>query len=166
MDQGIRADLQNWNLNTRHSVYPGHSFFWWGVIIPLQNIQSLYTKRQMTQVCLIIIKCKYFSTILTIWTLTVDSLVSWGVRTHRLHLYKELIPRPANECSGYDIKQSDGEVPALEICEKWRTLSLALFPSPLWPGIVTPEWVLSMGQIEESLSKQMTAVKLWHWHDG
>ena len=30
----------------------------------------------------------------------------------------------------------------------WSTPSLPLFPGPLQPGVVAPDWVLSMGQIE------------------
>ena len=30
----------------------------------------------------------------------------------------------------------------------WSTLSLTSVPGPLWPGVVAPERVLSMGQIE------------------
>ena len=43
------------------------------------------------------------------------------------------------------LKQSDGEVPVmLELWGMWSTPSL---PS-LWTGVVAPDWVLSMGQIE------------------
>ena len=47
---------------------------------------------------------------------------------------------PPNECSGYDTKQSDGEVPAM--LELWRmrsTHSMPLLPGPLWPGVVAPD---------------------------
>ena len=53
---------------------------------------------------------------------------------------------PPNECPGYDIKQSDGEVPAMQ--ELWgmrSTPSLPSIPGPLWPGIVAPDRALSMG---------------------
>ena len=30
----------------------------------------------------------------------------------------------------------------------WSTTSLPSLPGPLWPGVVAPERVLSMGQIE------------------
>ena len=30
----------------------------------------------------------------------------------------------------------------------WSTLSLPLLPGPLWPRVVTPDRVLTMGQIE------------------
>ena len=52
---------------------------------------------------------------------------------------------PHNECPGYDIKQSDGEVPVmLEVWGIWGTPSLQLLPGPLWPGMVAPDWALSM----------------------
>ena len=54
---------------------------------------------------------------------------------------------PPYECPGYDIKQSDGEAPALEVWGMWSTLSLPLLPGPLWPKVVAPDRVLSMGQI-------------------
>ena len=54
-----------------------------------------------------------------------------------------------NECPGYDTKQSDGEVPVmLELWEMQGTPSLPSLPIPLWPGVVAPDRVLSMGQIE------------------
>ena len=34
-------------------------------------------------------------------------------------------------CPGYDIKQSDGEAPALDIWEMWSTSSLPLLPGTL-----------------------------------
>ena len=68
---------------------------------------------------------------------------------------------PPNKCPGYDIKQSDGEAPALEIWGMWSTLSLPLLPGPLWPGVVAPDWVLSIGQIKQTVYKQMTGVELW-----
>ena len=54
-----------------------------------------------------------------------------------------------NKCPGYDIKQSDGEAPVmLEIWGMRNTSSLPSLPDPLCPGEVTPDRVLSMGQIE------------------
>ena len=47
-----------------------------------------------------------------------------------------------------DLIIQTNEVPALELREMWCTRSLPLFPSPLWPGVVAPDRVLSMGQIE------------------
>ena len=56
-----------------------------------------------------------------------------------------------NECSVYDIKQSDGEIPVmLKLWGLQCTLSLPSLPGPLWPGVVAPDRVLSMGQIEMS----------------
>ena len=54
-----------------------------------------------------------------------------------------------NECPGYDSKQSDDQVPImLELCGMQSTASLPSLPSPLWRGVVAPEMVLSMRQIE------------------
>ena len=36
----------------------------------------------------------------------------------------------------------------LELWVMWSTLSLLLLPGPLWPRVVAPDSVLSMGQIE------------------
>ena len=58
-------------------------------------------------------------------------------------------PPPQNEWPVYDTKQSDGEVSVmLELCGMQNTPSLPLLRGPLWPGVVTPDRVLSMGQIE------------------
>ena len=54
-----------------------------------------------------------------------------------------------NECFGYDTKQSDSKAPALEIWGMSSTPSLPLLPDPLWPRVVAPDSVLSMGQIVE-----------------
>ena len=52
-------------------------------------------------------------------------------------------------CPGYGTKQSDGEVPVM--LELWEMRSSPLLPSLpdlLWIGLVAPDRVLSMGQIE------------------
>ena len=56
-----------------------------------------------------------------------------------------------NECPGYDTKQSDGEAPVM--LELWVMLwvicpALPSLPDPLWPGVVVPDRVLSIDQIE------------------
>ena len=48
-----------------------------------------------------------------------------------------------NKCPVFDIKQSDGEVWGVR-----SALSLPLIPGPLWPGVVAPDRVLSLSQIE------------------
>ena len=48
--------------------------------------------------------------------------------------------------SGYDTKQSDGEV--LVMLKLWGMQSTPLLPSlpcPLWPGVVAPDRALSIG---------------------
>ena len=57
-----------------------------------------------------------------------------------------------NERPEYDTKQCDDE--ALVMLELWwmrSTLSLASLPGPLCPGVVEPDSVLSIGQIELNL---------------
>ena len=54
-----------------------------------------------------------------------------------------------NVCHGYDTKQSDDGGPVmLELWGMRSTPLLPLLPGPLWPGVVAPDRVLSMGQIE------------------
>ena len=65
------------------------------------------------------------------------SPVGWGCRIHQLHICSGV--RPPNECPGYDIKQSDG------------ALGNVVYPfTAIVPRstLVTPDRVLSMGQIE------------------
>ena len=57
--------------------------------------------------------------------------------------------RPLQVCPGYDTKQSDGKVPVT--LEHWGmqiTPSSPSLPCPLRPGVVTPDRVQSMDQIE------------------
>ena len=71
--------------------------------------------------------------------------VGWGGRKHLLHLCRGVRP-PPNECPGYDIKQSDGEVPVmLELWGIRSTSSLPSVPGPVWPGVAVLDRVLSMG---------------------
>ena len=52
----------------------------------------------------------------------------------------------------------------LELWGMWSTPSLPLLPGPLWPGVVTPDGVQSMGQIElldiQTECKQMIYAEL------
>ena len=54
-----------------------------------------------------------------------------------------------NDCPNYGTKQSDGEVPVM--LKFWEIRSTPSLPSPLgplWPRVVAPDRVLSMGQIK------------------
>ena len=54
-----------------------------------------------------------------------------------------------HECSVYDTKQSDGEIPVmLELWGMRSTPSLPSLPGSFWLRVVAPNSVLSMGQIE------------------
>ena len=93
-------------------------------------------------ICIFIITPREF------FTPALDCLVGWGCRIHRLHLCREVRPSP-NECRVDDTKQSDCEVPV--IIELWgmqRTPSFPSLPGPLWPGVVGPNRVLYIAQIE------------------
>ena len=53
--------------------------------------------------------------------------------------------------SRYDTKQSDDDDDVPIILELWGMRSIALLPSlpgPLYPGVVAPDRVLSMGQMK------------------
>ena len=52
-------------------------------------------------------------------------------------------------------------LPPWRFGEREVSLSLPLLPGPLWPGVVVPDRVLSMGQIEQTMCKQIIDVKLW-----
>ena len=70
-------------------------------------------------------------------------------------------PPPLNDCPGYDIKQSDGETPGVELWEMPSTPSLPSLPDPLWPEVISPYSVLSMSYLEQTVHKQISDVKLW-----
>ena len=54
-----------------------------------------------------------------------------------------------NDCPGYNTKQSHCEAPVmLELWGMRSTSSLPSLSGPLWPRVVAPDRVLSMGQIE------------------
>ena len=56
---------------------------------------------------------------------------------------------PSNECPGYSTKRFDSEAPVM--LELWAMRSISSLPSlpgQLWPAVVAPDSVLSMGQIE------------------
>ena len=69
-------------------------------------------------------------------------------RIHRLHFCRR-VRLPANECPGYDTKQSDGKVPVmLKLWGMWSIPLLPLLPGPLCSGSVASYRVLFIGQIE------------------
>ena len=72
--------------------------------------------------------------------------VGWDCRIQTASLQRS---KPPPQVSWYDSKQSDGEVPVmLEFWGMRSTVSLPLLSIWLWPGVVAPDRVLSMGQIE------------------
>ena len=76
------------------------------------------------------------------------SPVDWGSRLHRLRLNRERVLTPHNKFAWRDIKRSGGQAPIQELMRIWSTPSLPFFLGPLWPGVVVPVRVPSMGCIE------------------
>ena len=64
-----------------------------------------------------------------------------------------------NKCPGYDIKQSDSNAPALKIWRMRSTPSLLFLSGPLRSEVVASDRVISMGQIQQTVCKQMTGVE-------
>ena len=94
---------------------------------------------------------KYSYQILIIYTQLYSCSVGWGWWIHWL-LFCRSVRLPPNECLRYDTKQSDGEVPVmLELWGMRSTPSLPSLPGPLWPGVVAPDRVLSMSQIDQTV---------------
>ena len=85
--------------------------------------------------------------------------VSWGCRIHWRHHCWGQDPPP--KCVlDMTLNKNDGEVPIMQ--EVWgmqSTSSLPLLPDPLWAGVVAPDRVLSMGQIE------LNCVLMLNWID-
>ena len=74
--------------------------------------------------------------------------VGWGCRIHRLHLCRG-VKFPPSPTSVLDMTQNNGDVPViLELWGMQSTPLLPLLPGPLWLGVVAPDRVLSMSQIE------------------
>ena len=66
--------------------------------------------------------------------------IDWGCRKHQPTLCRKVRTPTINEYPRYDTKQSNCE--ALVMLALWGMSSLL---SPLWPEVVAPDKVLSMG---------------------
>ena len=78
----------------------------------------------------------------------------WGSRIHRLHLCWGVRPT-LNECPEYDPQQFDGETPVML---KQSTCSLPSLSGLLWPEVIAPDRILSMGQIELNCVLMLTRI--------
>ena len=77
-----------------------------------------------------------------------DWPVGWRFIIHWLLLCRGLRPPPPKECPAYDNKQSDGEASVmLDLWGRRSTPPLESLLGPLWPGVVAPDRVQSLGQI-------------------
>ena len=71
----------------------------------------------------------------------------WGYKIYRLDLCRGV--RLPDEIPDYGTKQSDCEVPVmLELWGMWSTPVLQSLLDSYWPGVLIPDRVLSMGQLE------------------
>ena len=97
------------------------------------------------------------SFLLGAWRAPKDSPVDWGYRIHRLHLCRGV---RSSSTSVIDVTLNT----VMSHFGNFRNVEypfIALLPAPLLSGVVAPDRVLSMGQIEQTnVSKQMTDVKL------
>ena len=115
----------------------------WNIYIARYTDSSVYAY-------LSIYLCQLFN--LSFSSFSLPCPVGWGCRIYQLHLCRGVRNHLPKKYPGYDFKQSDGEV--LVMLELWGirgTPSLPSLPRPLWPGVVVPDRVLSMGQIELNL---------------
>ena len=74
--------------------------------------------------------------------------VSWGCRIHWLRLCRGVRPPPTNILDTTQNNQLMGVPVMLKLWQIRSTPLLPSLPSPLWPEVVAPDRVLSMGQIE------------------
>ena len=127
-------------------------FVWWYIYTIYSTIYTTYSTVHTTYSTIYTIYSSIYtmySTIYTIYSIiyTIYSSiytmyscpVGWGCRIHWLHLWRRVRPHPTSVLI-YDTKQSDGEAPIMPS-----------LPGPLWPGVVAPDSVLSIGWIELSL---------------
>ena len=88
-------------------------------------------------------------------------VINWGCRIHWLHLCRGV--RPSLQWVSWIWDKT---------IWKWGSSNagalgnagypfIATLPGPLWLGVVAPDRVLSMGQIEQTVCKLVTDVKLW-----
>ena len=81
------------------------------------------------------------------------SSVGRGCRIHPTASLQMGKTPPPTSVPGYDTKLPVGETPVLELWGMWSIPSLPLLQGPLWPGVVVPDSILSMNQIELSANK-------------
>ena len=86
--------------------------------------------------------------------------VYWSFRTCWLHHCKEV----KTLCPGYNTKLH--LIVRLQLWGMWSTPSLPLLPGSLWPRLVVPFWVPSIGQIEQ-LNHLLTIIIITYlkWFD-
>ena len=99
----------------------------WKVMINYENQSQIESKisNNLTFICWCLISPKnMFKS--NMQEYLVALFVNWGYRLCQLYLTQVVALQPANVCSGYVSKPSDGKSPVLEVWVIWSTLSLLL----------------------------------------
>ena len=125
-------------------------------INPYLRIRIVYSNKLIIPVR---ISNNYFVSIYTTWNKSnyiinifiltfISCPVGWRWKINRQLLCRG-VRTPPQRVSWYNTKQSDGEFPVmLELWGRRSISSLPSLPAPFWSGVVAPDRVLSMGQIE------------------
>ena len=129
--------------------YKSYMYIYWNVCKWLMlNCYYKMPSRNLQTIVLISLNCIHFKIAPLLNSCSIIKSVGpvgWGYKIHQLYLYREVRPTH-NECPRYDAKQSDGETPVM--LELWGMQSTSSLPSligSLWPGVVAPDRILSMG---------------------
>ena len=122
---------------------------WYFFFLLVVNIHIYFVLFHFNSLLIIVLAYWLLAFILAL-TSTINSVGS-GRRRHQLHPSRRVRLPLFNQCPGYDMKQSNGENPALEFWGMCSTPSLPLLPCPPWPGVVAPDRILSMSQIVQTM---------------
>ena len=112
------------------------SYCWAKKIVFLEDCNSFFYL--VCETLLLFLGTTYIPSILFILVMLLLLAPKYGTQLVRADCISAEEYEPPNECPGYDIKQSDGEVPVmLELWEMQSTPLLPSLPGPLWPGVVS-----------------------------
>ena len=79
------------------------------------------------------------------------SPVNWGCKIHQLHLCRGLRPSPPTSVLHMTLNNLLPRLQPMRFGEYRKPLQLLMLSGLLSPGVVAPDRVLSMGQIEQTM---------------